>query len=240
MNIFRRLFRIGQAEAHSAIDKMEDPIKLTEQGIRDMKQDLDKSLEALAQVKAMAIRSNNEKNEYATKAKDYQNKAMLILKKAQKGDLDAAEADRLAKEALIKKEECTQHATRATAESEKFNSSVQQLEKNVKEIKSNISKWENELKTLKARVKVSNATKNLNKQMAEIDSSSTVTMLERMKEKVTQEEALAEAYGDIANESKSIDDELDAIVDTTEASADTDLEKLKQQLGMNDNDNTES
>ena len=76
--------------------------------------------------------------------------------------------------------------------------------------------------------------------MAEIDSSSTVTMLERMKEKVTQEEALAEAYGDIANESKSIDDELDAIVDTTEASADTDLEKLKQQLGMNDNDNTES
>ena len=240
MNIFRRLFRIGEAEANSAIDKMEDPIKMTEQGIRDMKRDLDKSLEALAQVKAMAIRSNNEKNEYATKAKDYQNKAMLILKKAQKGDLDAAEADRLAKEALIKKEECTQHVTRATAESEKFNSSVQQLEKNVKEIKSNISKWENELKTLKARVKVSNATKNLNKQMAEIDSSSTVTMLERMKEKVTQEEALAEAYGDIANESKSIDDELDAIVDTTEASADTDLEKLKQQLGMNDNDNTES
>ena len=240
MNIFRRLFRIGQAEANSAIDKMEDPIKMTEQGIRDMKRDLDKSLEALAQVKAMAIRSNNEKNEYATKAKDYQNKAMLILKKAQKGDLDAAEADRLAKEALIKKEECTQHVTRATAESEKFNSSVQQLEKNVKEIKSNISKWENELKTLKARVKVSNATKNLNKQMAEIDSSSTVTMLERMKEKVTQEEALAEAYGDIANESKSIDDELDAIVDTTEASADSDLEKLKQQLGMTDNDNTES
>ena len=240
MNIFRRLFRIGQAEANSAIDKMEDPIKMTEQGIRDMKRDLDKSLEALAQVKAMAIRSNNEKNEYATKAKDYQNKAMLILKKAQKGDLDAAEADRLAKEALIKKEECTQHVKRATAESEKFNSSVQQLEKNVKEIKSNISKWENELKTLKARVKVSNATKNLNKQMAEIDSSSTVTMLERMKEKVTQEEALAEAYGDIANESKSIDDELDAIVDTTEASADSDLEKLKQQLGMTDNDNTES
>lgn len=237
MNIFRRLFRIGKAEAHSTIDKMEDPIKMTEQGIRDMKQDLDKSLEALAQVKAMAIRANNEKDEYASKAEDYQNKAMLILKKAQKGELKTEEADRLAKEALVKKEECQKHIERATAESEKFNSSVQQLEKNVANIKSTISKWENELKTLKARVKVSNATKNLNKQMAEIDSSSTVSMLERMKEKVTQEEALAEAYGDIANESKSIDDELDAIVDTTEANAESDLEKLKQQLGMTDDTN---
>lgn len=240
MNIFRRLFRIGQAEANSAIDKMEDPIKMTEQGIRDMKLDLDKSLEALAQVKALAIRANNEKEEYKIKAADYQNKAMLILKKAQSGDMSMEEADRLAKEALIKKEECTNHVERASEEAVKFNTSVDQLEKNVAAIKSNISKWENELKTLKARVKVSKATKNLNKQMAEIDSSSTVSMLERMKEKVQQEEALAEAYGDIANEGKSIDDELDAAVDTSKANAEDDLKKLKEQLGMNNNDSSES
>ena len=233
MNIFKRLFSIGKAEAHSAIDKMEDPIKLTEQGIRDMKQDLDKSLEALAQVKAMAIRANNDKEEYALKADDYQNKAMLILKKAQSGAMTVEEADRLAKEALIKKDECLKNATRTAGESVKFNTSVEQLEKNVNSIKSNISKWENELKTLKARVKVSNATKNLNKQMAEIDSSGTVSLLERMKEKVEQDEALAEAYGDIANESKSIDDELNAAVDVSDSNALSDLEKLKEQLGIN-------
>ena len=234
MNIFKRLFSIGKAEAHSAIDKMEDPIKLTEQGIRDMKKDLDKSLEALAQVKAMAIRATNDQEQYSLKAEDYQNKAMLILKKAQKGELNADNADRLAKEALIKKEESQKNAIRTQAEAEKFNTSVAQLEKNVNSIKSNISKWENELKTLKARVKVSNATKNLNKQMAEIDGSSTVNLLERMKEKVEQDEALAEAYGDIANDSKSIDDELNAVIDTTEVSAESDLDKLKKQLGMND------
>ena len=236
MNIFRRLFNIGKAEANSAIDKMEDPIKMTEQGIRNMKLDLDKSLEALAQIKAMSIRANNEKEEYSSTAKDYQNKAMLILKKAQNGDIDAVEADRLAKEALIKKEEATKHIARAKGEADKFNKSVAQLEKNVSEIKSNIGNWENELKTLKARVKVSNATKNLNKQMAEIDSSSTVSMLERMKEKVQQEEALAEAYGDIADSSKSIDDELNRAVNTEEANADSDLAKLKEQLGLNNKD----
>ena len=46
MNVFRRLFKIGEAEAHSAIDKLEDPTKLTEQGNRDHKADLDKSLKA--------------------------------------------------------------------------------------------------------------------------------------------------------------------------------------------------
>ncbi|WP_298541727.1 PspA/IM30 family protein [uncultured Aquimarina sp.] len=234
MNFFKRLFKIGEAEANSAIDKMEDPIKMTEQGIRDMKVDLEKSLEALAQVKALAIRSKNDTEEFAAKAEDYQQKAMLILKKAQSGDLDTAEADRLAKEALIKKEESLQHVTRGNVETEKFDGSVSQLEKNVEEIKQNISKWENELKTLKARVKVSAATKNVNKQMAEIDSSSTVSMLERMKDKVNQEEALAEAYGDIANASKSIDEELDKAADITKTNAEDDLAKLKEQLGLND------
>ena len=237
MNFFKRIFKIGQAEVHSAVDKMEDPIKMTEQGIRDMKSDLDKSLEALAQVKAMAIRAKNDTEEYTAKAQDYQQKAMLILKKAQSGGLDVNEADRLAKEALVKKEQAQQHVTRSKEESAKFDESVAKLEKNVQEIKQNISKWENELKTLKARVKVSKATKNLNKQLAEIDGSSTVAMLERMKDKVSQEEALAEAYGDIADSGRSIDDQINNAIDVTDVTADDDLAKLKEQLGLNEKDN---
>ena len=37
MSVFKRLFRIGKAEANSIVDQLEDPIKLTEQGIRDLK-----------------------------------------------------------------------------------------------------------------------------------------------------------------------------------------------------------
>lgn len=232
MNILRRLFNVSKAEAHSAIDKMENPIKMTEQGIRDMKKDLVKALEGLAQVKAMLIRSQDEKTQFEAKAKEYQNKAMLILQKAQKGGLTVENADRLAKEALIKKEENTEHVKRTEMEVEKFSKSVAQLETNVRGLRKNISKWENELKTLKARVKVSTATKNLNKQMAAIDSSSTVSMLEKMKEKVAQEEALSDAYGHISNESKSIDDELDKALDGKDASADNDLKALKKQMGL--------
>lgn len=234
MNIFRRLFKIGEAETNSAIDQMEDPIKMTEQGIRDMKLDLDKSLEALAQVKALAIRAKNDQEEYQNKVDDYQNKAIIILKKGHSKEMESTESDRLAQEALVQKEAAEQQVLRAKEESVKFDNNVAQLQKSIQTIKANIGNWENELKTLKARVKVSNATKNLNKQMAELDSTGTVSMLERMKEKVAQQEALAEAYGDIAEASKSIDEEIDKAADTSKAKAGDELEKLKKQLGMKD------
>lgn len=232
MKFLRRLFKIGQAEVHHTIDNMEDPIKMTEQGIRDMKDDLDKALEALAQVKAMSIRAKNEVDEYEVKAEDYNEKAMLILKKAQNGGIDSSEADRLATEALVKKEEAIGHQNRAIADKEKFDQNVSQMETNVQIIKQNISKWENELKTLRSRVKVADATKTLNKQMAKIDSNGTIALLERMKEKVNQEEALAEAYGEIANNAKSVDDEINSAIDVKRTKATSELEKLKAQLGI--------
>ncbi len=232
MKFLRRLLKIGQAEVHHAIDNMEDPIKMTEQGIRDMKEDLDKALEALAQVKAMSIRAKKEVGEYEEKAEDYNEKAMLILKKAQTGGIEPGEADRLATEALVKKEEAVGLQNQAIADKEKFDQNVLQMEANVQTIKQNISKWENELKILRSRVKVADATKSLNKQMAKIDSNGTIALLERMKEKVHQEEALAEAYGEIANSSKSIDEEIDRVVDVKKSKAHNELEKLKEQLGI--------
>lgn len=232
MNIFSRLFRIGQAEAHSAIDKLEDPIKMTEQGIRELKEHLDQSLKAFAEVKALAIRSRNEMESSKKRAQDYEAKAILLIKKAEQGAISAEEADRLATEALSKKEEDVQFAAQKQTEVEKFDKNIAQLDANIKKLRSQISAYENELRTLKARVKVSKATENINKQMAQVDPSSTISMLEKMKDKVQQQEALAEAYGDIATESKSLDDEIDsALGDTNKVAASDALAKLKEKLG---------
>lgn len=235
MGFFKRLFKIGQAEAHSLVDSLEDPVKLTEQGIRDMKEDLDKSLKALAEVKALAIRSKNEVESYKSKAQEYEKKAMLLVQRAQEGKMDPAEADRLAGIALSKKEESAQQAKRAAADQQKFDQQVSKLESNIKQLKHNISKWENEARTLKARSKVAQATKNVNKQMAQIDSSSTVSMLERMKEKVEEAESLSDAYADIADENKSLDEEIDSALGTTQTGSDA-LAALKAKMGIQSGD----
>lgn len=231
MGIFRRLFKIGQAEAHSVVDKLEDPVKLTEQGIRDMKVDLDKSLKALAEVKALAIRSKNEVESYKNKTKDYEKKAMLLIQRSQIGSIDPAEADRLASIALTKKEEASQQMQRALQDQKRFDENVAKLDSNIKKLKANISKWENEARTLKARAKVSAATANVNKQLAQIDSSSTVSMLERMKEKVEETEALSDAYADIADENKSLDEEIDSAIGGETSGSDA-LTALKAKMGI--------
>ncbi|MFK7787669.1 MAG: PspA/IM30 family protein [Crocinitomicaceae bacterium] len=228
----KRLFRIGKAEAHSALDKLEDPVKMTEQGIRDLKANLEKAMVAMAEVKAMGIRSKSEVESYETKAADYETKAMLLLKKAGAGEMDAADADRLAAEALVKKQENTAQAALAKKNQLYFESNSDKLKSNIDDLKKNISKYENELKTLKARAKVSSAQKKINKEMAGIDSNSTVAMLEKMKDKVAQEEALAESYGDMASESRSLDEEIEDALDSTSAEikVKSDLDALKAKI----------
>jgi len=230
MGIINRLFTIGKAEAHAAIDKLEDPIKVTEQGIRDLKRDLDKSLQALAEVKALAIRSKKELANNKAAAHDFEQKAILFIQKAEKGELEAAEADRLATEVLARKEAALSDAARAQQEVNKFDANITQLESNVNKLKSNISSYENELRTLKARSRVAKSTEKINKQLSGIDSSGTVSMLERMKEKVDQREAMAEAYGDIAANHKSIDDEIEKALGGSQAKASVSLEELKAKL----------
>lgn len=232
MNIFKRLLRIGQAEIHSAVDKMEDPIRMTEQGIREMRADLDKALEALAQIKALAIRTKNDKTKKQTSAQDYENKAILLLTKAQKGELEMETAEKLAKEALALKENLLTEATALGEQQVIHENSADDIQKNIDILKFNITKWENELKTLKSRIRVSRATKEVNKQMAQIDSDSTISMLERMKEKVEEEEALAQAYGDIAKKRTSVDEEIDKAIGEDAGKVNQDLDEIKRKLGM--------
>ena len=230
MGLFSRITRLGKAEANSLVDKFEDPIKMTEQGIRDLKKDLDKSLQSLAEVKAMAIRSKRDLNTNTEKAKNYEQKAMLLLKKAENGEMSPDEADRLATEALSLKEDATSDANRAQEEVTRFDKSISSLEANVKKLRSTIKSYENELRTLKARSRVSNATSKINKQMSGIDSSGTVGMLEKMKEKVDQQEAMAEAYGDISASNVSLDDEIDGALSDKKMKASSSLEALKAKM----------
>ena len=231
MGFFSRIFKIGQAEAHAVADKLEDPIKMTEQGIRDLKADLDKSLQALAEVKAAAIRARSDMEAARNTAKSYEAKAVLLVQKGEKGEMDQAEADRLAQEALNRWQSADSEAQRHEKEVTLFAQNTNKLDANVMKLRSTINQYENELKTLKARARVSEATKKLNKSMANIDSSGTIAMLEKMKDKVAQDEALAEAYGDIALQPNSVDEEINAALGAnTESDA---LAALKAKLKNN-------
>ena len=233
MSIFKRIFKVGQAQAHSVVDKMEDPIKLTEQGIRDLKKDLQGAMSSLAEVKGIAIRTRKDADNKKKLAADYERKAMLLMQKMQNGEMAPADAERLATEALAKKESDASEALRLAQEAGHHEKMAADLQANVNKIKSAISTYENDLVTLKARARTAASTKKINQQIAKVDSSGTIAMLEKMKTKVEEDEALAIAYGEMASADKSLDDEINAALESGEqTTASTSLIELKKKMGI--------
>lgn len=232
MSLLSRVFTWGKSEANAAMDHLEDPANMAEQGIRDLNKDLRESLESLAKVKAQSIRAKKNVTREKESAADYEKKAMMLLNKAQQGSLDPNEADRLAAEALSKRDGAIERVSALSKEASHMEQMTAQLEKNTQTLKHQISKWENELRTLQARAQVSQATRKMNEQLANVDSSSTISMLERMRDKVQEEESLAEAYGEMASVDKSIDDEIERALDSGSAAGGSDaLEELKSRMG---------
>ena len=233
MGIFTRLFKVGQAEAHAIVDKLEDPIKITEQGIRDLKGDLQSAMNGLAEVKGVSIRLGKEADDAKRQADEYERKAMLLLQRFKECQLDQAQAERLATEALNQKELAAQRAAKLSQDTEQQQRMATQLQDKVQQLKSAISTYENELVTLRARAKTAESTKKINQHLAQVDSSSTIAMLERMKRKVEEDEALAQAYGEVGQVDTSVDAEINkALAGAQPSKAQDQLQAMKAKLGI--------
>ena len=85
---------------------------------------------------------------------------------------------------------------------------VLQLQRNVDKLRTTVQRYENDLVTLRARSKTAAATKKLNAQIARVGSDSTIAMLEKMRDKVEEDESLSQAYGEMADSGQSVDDEI--------------------------------
>ncbi|MDL1985168.1 MAG: PspA/IM30 family protein [Deltaproteobacteria bacterium] len=233
MSIFQRIFKVTQSETHALIDKLEDPIRMTEQGIRDLKKDLQQAMTSLAEVKSMAIRTRRDADNKKKLAADYERKAMMLLQKMQNGEFDPADAERLASQALNQKEQLAAEAVQLAQEAERHEQMANQLQANVNKIKSTVTTYENDLLTLKARSRTAAATKKINQQIARVDSSGTIAMLEKMRSRVEEDESLATAYGEMATADKSVDDEINAALSGgSTPSTSQSLLELKQKMGI--------
>jgi phage shock protein A len=232
MNIFKRIFRIGQAEIHAAVDKMEDPVNMTEQGIRELRIDLTEATEAYAKVKALAIRTENDQLQCQQESRNYAEKAILIMRKAQAGQVDLIKAETLAREALSLRNKYYVESEDLGQQAIALQRSSMEMQRNTEILKENMEKWEKELRILKARAKVSSATVQVNKQLAQLDNNGTISMLERMKAKIEDQEALAKAYGEISRDKNNLKEELNSLIKDDSFSIEKDLQAIKEKLGI--------
>ena len=224
MNIFTKLFKLVQSVAHAIVGKLQDPILMAEQAIRDLKSDYDASMHNLAEVKALAIETEDSIRQYTEVAKDYERKALALVQRGQSGDLTQENSDRLASEALKKKQDAIETIKKYTLDLKNYESMINTMETKVDTLKQQINHWEDEIKTLKARHKVALTSQKISKQMVSMSDSSAQALLENMAEKVSKEEALSIAYNEMASIENDIDAEINAAIGTSYS------EEVQQQL----------
>ena len=229
--IIQQLFKVIQSFMHAFVNKIQDPILMAEQGIRDLKKDYDTSMKNLAEIKSMAIDTRNKIAEQTEIAKDYEKKAIMLLQKAQNGELSRGEADRLASEALKKKQAAVENIKKYTLDAKNFEAIADKMESKIANLKEQIGNWENEVKTLKARHKVAITSKKMTKQMISMSGNNAQALLENMKEKVNKEESLAQAYDEMTSIETDIDKEInDAIGTSYSDEVQKSLLELKKQI----------
>ena len=232
-SIFQRIFKVAQSEAHATMDKFEDPIKMSEQGVRDLKKSLQASMVSLAQVKSLAISLQKQADDQKKMAAGYERKAMLLLQRLKGGEMEQAEAERLATAALSKKDEALQQAATLSVDQQAQQQMADQLQTKVEELKRQIGKFENEVITLRARARTASSMRKINQQLAGADASGTVAMLEKMKNKVQEEESLAQAYGELSDVGGNIDEDIDKALALPSSTASSDsLAELKKKMGL--------
>ena len=210
-------------------------IHVIEQDIRRFKADLGQAMTGLADVRNRALRTRSEAEKNRRLADDYEKQAIKHLRELRDGRLDRSEADRLATQALVSKTDHSVEAEKMEQSAARLDETVKELEAGVNEIKATIKNLENELLTLKARSRAADAAARVGETLAGIDTARATSLLEKMKDKVVEEEALAQAYGQMAPDEKRVrlDEEIAAALgEDPKDKAVESLNRLKKDLGI--------
>lgn len=200
MSFFKRLFRIGQANANAALDKLEDPVKMIEQILRELENDVAKVTAAVTTQLAVEKRFERELKEAVDTVEKRDQQARMAM---ERGEEDLARQALLDKKRFADKRDALQvNYDRAKATSDKLRKQLQDMKNKVQEMKAQKG-------TLIAQAEAAKATSRINKTMSGVGSNNLVDSFARMEEKIQQMHDEAEAAHELANEGKSLDEKFD-------------------------------
>lgn len=202
MGIFKRLRDLTMASINDLLDKAEDPVKMLNQFLRDMEEDIAEAETAVA--KQIAIEK---------KFKQQYEEAQEMVQKREEQALKALEAgnEDLARRALQDKKEHQARYNEMKAQFDTAKANADRLRNQLSEMKDEFSKLKNKKEVLVARAEAAKAQKQINQAMSGFGTDNAAKGFDRMSEKVLQLEAEAEASNELRSKNKSLDDELDAL-----------------------------
>ena len=226
MGIFTKLSTVIKSNINDLISRAENPEKMLNQIILDMRDQLAKAKREVAAAIAAERKLKSQLEDEVKQAQDWERRAVLAVQEGR---------DDLAKQALVRQQE---HAERASvlrqtweaqaAETEKLKGSLRQLNDKIEEAK-------RKRNLLIAKQKRAQAQRRIHETMSGLSDTSAFEAFNRMAEKIEEQEqrSLAQAEVTEALQGDTLETEF-LQLEEGDGGGDTDarLAALKQEMGL--------
>jgi phage shock protein A len=188
MGIFTKLSTLIKSNINDLISRAENPEKMLNQIILDMRDQLAKAKREVAGAIADERKLKSQLDAEVKQARDWQHRAMLAVKEGR---------DDLAKQALIRQKEHTERAQvlqstweSQAAETEKLKGSLRQLNDKIEEAK-------RKRNLLIAKQKRAQAQRRIHETMSGLSDTSAFEAFNRMADKIEEEERKSLAHAEV-------------------------------------------
>jgi phage shock protein A len=226
MGIFDRLSTLIKSNLNDLISSAENPEKMLNQIIVDMRNQLAKAKQQVAAAIADEKRLKDQADAEFKLADDWEKRAMLAVQEGR---------DDLAKQALLRGQEHLEHGQALATTWEAHKLETEKLKQSLRDLNDKIEEAKRKKNLLLARQRRAEAQARISQTMSGMSENSAFEAFARMEEKITANERQLQAAQEIDEEFSG--DQLAGQFKQLErsaggASADIQLLQLKQRMGM--------
>ncbi len=223
MGIFDRLSTLIRSNINDLISRAENPEKMLNQLIGDMKGQLAKAKQQVASAIADEKKLQADAEAMKKQAEDWERRAMLAVQENR---------DDLAKQALLRYNEAMQGAQQLHETWVKHKAETESLKGSLRQLNDKIEEAKRKKNILVARARRAEAQQRIQETMSGMSDKSAFESFERMTEKIEQQERKAIAAAELHNEFEG-----DTLMQQFQAleykgAPDQQLLELKARMGM--------
>jgi len=226
MGLFDRLSQLLRSNINDLISRAEDPEKMLNQILVDMRGQLVKAKQQVAAAIADEKRLRDQADAEFKQGQEWQNRAMLAVKEGR---------DDLAKQALVRQSEHELHGSQLEQTWESHRLETEKLKASLRDLNDKIEEAKRKKNLLIARQRRAQAQQRIHETMSSMSEKSAFEAFARMEERIEQNERTLKASVEIEEEFTG--DRLQHDFKQLEKSAsgaavDDRLLALKQQMGV--------
>jgi phage shock protein A len=226
MGIFDRIATLFKSNINDLISRAENPEKMLDQIVLDMKSQLGKAKQQVASAIADEKRLKDQAESELKAGQDWEAKAMLAIKEGR---------DDLAKQALVRHNEHMEHAQQLQTTWQAHALETEKLKNSLRDLNDKIEEAKRKKNLLLARQRRAQAQQRIAETMSSMSEKSAFEAFARMEEKITQNERMIKASSEIDEEfsgDKLVHDFKRLEKGAGSASADQQLLALKEKMGL--------